>query len=680
MKKTLPMIFQNDSVECGLAALAMILHFHGHGISLSTLREKHPVSLSGVSLATLVTIANDYKLSCQVLRIEVEEVKKIRVPAILHWNLNHFVVLKKVNQKTITLHDPGKGVVTISKKAFSEKFSGIVLECFPQPSFIIKPRERSASFTSWFRYLPNSKSLLVKTAIFTLLYQAFLLIMPKYLRIVVDQVIPQHKINLLWAVALGFIGLRILSTVAKALKTCCIHVLDRNISFCLSKNIGEKIMRLPLVYFEKHYLGDILNRFNAIEQLRVIFSSGLLEGFLGGFLALTTFIVMTCINGSLAFTSFIISCLYLTLRFKLIHHYKMNTAEMLSAKSREQMCFLENIRGIQPIKIFSKENERLSLWMSRYQYFLQTAHINSLLKSLSDYSKELFVGLEIIVIIFLAATKIMQHRFSIGLFYSYLFYRQQFSDSLMMFAEKINDLKMLTLYRDRLEDFVAEGKESSSVCVKVPPHQFSLSVENLSFRYSKHEPFVFSNLQFSVDAGEVVALTGPSGMGKTTLLKVMMGLLLPSSGEIRVNGMSLDQAAVLRQFSASVMQDDCLLSGTIAENIAFFSKQLDFARVVRSAALAGILEEIFRMPMKFNTMVGDMGMTLSGGQKQRVLLARALYANPKLLFLDEATSHLDVKKEQEINKSIKSLGITTIMVAHRPETIRMADRVIALSP
>jgi ATP-binding cassette subfamily B protein RaxB len=355
------------------------------------------------------------------------------------------------------------------------------------------------------------------------------------------------------------------------------------------------------------------------------------------------------------------------------------TAETLTAKSHEQSCLIENIRGIQPIKIFSKEGDRISLWVNRYVDFLKSSYKTNFIKALTDNIKECLTGMEFIFIIFIAGLSIIHHQLSLGVVYSFLFYRQQFAESLSLFVDKLYDFKMLSIYQERLDDILHHPVDVNRQAIEASPSDFSLHAANLSYSYRQAGPMLFSNLTLTIHAGECVALTGPSGIGKSTLLKIMMGLLQPTEGQIRLGGISLSDIPRLRQCMASVMQDDCLLHGSLAQNIAFFSSSLSMDRVRHCATLACIDTEIMAMPMKYDTLVGDMGTSLSGGQRQRVLLARALYAEPKILFLDEATSHLDLDNERRVNQSIRSLGITCIMIAHRIDTIKMADRVIALT-
>jgi ATP-binding cassette subfamily B protein RaxB len=276
----------------------------------------------------------------------------------------------------------------------------------------------------------------------------------------------------------------------------------------------------------------------------------------------------------------------------------------------------------------------------------------------------------------------MDARFSVGMLFAFISYKDQFSQRMISLIDKLFEFKMLRLHGERVADILLTQAESDSFTHEVNSTAITPSIElrQLSFRYADAEPYIIKDLDLRISAGECIALTGPSGGGKTTLIKLLLGLIEPTSGEIVVGGVKMKHLGLsnYRQLVGTVMQDDTLFAGSISENISFFSANIDQERVVECARLAAIDKEVREMPMGYNTLVGDIGTGLSGGQKQRILLARALYKNPQLLVLDEATSHLDVRNEQAVNVAIQSLKLTRVIVAHRPETISMAERVVIL--
>jgi ATP-binding cassette subfamily B protein RaxB len=292
----------------------------------------------------------------------------------------------------------------------------------------------------------------------------------------------------------------------------------------------------------------------------------------------------------------------------------------------------------------------------------------------------LVFGLERVAIVWIGALLVLDGAFSVGMLFAFMSYKDQFSARVAGLVDKLIELRMLGLQGERLADIVLAAPEPESPSAAVDDIEASLEVRGVSFRYSDMEPLVLLNCSFAVAAGESVAIVGASGGGKTTLLKVMLGLLAPTDGKVLAGGIDIRKLGIdrYRKLVGTVMQDDQLFAGSIADNISFFDPGADPAAIERFARMAAVHDDIAAMPMGYNTLIGDMGAALSGGQKQRILLARALYKQPKVLFLDEATSALDVQKERAVNEAVRGLKLTRILIAHRPETIASAERVIVL--
>jgi len=359
------------------------------------------------------------------------------------------------------------------------------------------------------------------------------------------------------------------------------------------------------------------------------------------------------------------------------------TEEQIIHAAKQQSHFLETIRGVKAIKLFQRHDERRSTWLTLFvdqiNADLRTQKLQLLYKLLNG----LLFGFENILIIWLGAKLVMDGDFSVGVLMAFNAYKGQFDSRVSSLIDKFFEVKMLQLHGERLADIVLnepENFQESLVSVNDILLEPSLEVVNLCFRYAEQEPLVLDGVNLKIASGESVAIVGSSGCGKTTLINVMLGILTATEGDVLIGGVSVKQLGVdcLRRMVGTVMQDDVLFAGSIADNISFFDPYADPTWVEECAKMAAIAPDIAAMPMAYNTLVGDMGTVLSGGQKQRILLARALYKRPKILFLDEATSHLDIMREQQVNASVKSLNITRIIVAHRPETIATASRVIVL--
>jgi len=372
--------------------------------------------------------------------------------------------------------------------------------------------------------------------------------------------------------------------------------------------------------------------------------------------------------------------LYATLRLALYRVLWLRTEATIQASAEENSNFIESVRAVQSLKLFNRETEREGQWLNRYA---EVASANVRLgraKIAFSTINDLIFGLETIITIYLAARLVLANQLTIGMVFAFMAYRQHFIDKSVALVEKALDFRILGLHLERLSDIALTPRERGhdQPLFYTRPILGRIELRNVFFRYAEAEPFVLEDISLTIEPGEFVTIMGPSGGGKTTLVKVMLGLLEPTSGEVLVDGVPLSTvgARAFREQVAAVMQDDQLLSGSIADNICFFDPEYNQDKLFQCARLAAIHDEIMAMPMTFNSLVGDMGSSLSAGQKQRVLLARALYREPRILFLDEGTAHLDVENERLINTSLRQLRMTRISIAHRPDIASGADRLV----
>ena len=357
---------------------------------------------------------------------------------------------------------------------------------------------------------------------------------------------------------------------------------------------------------------------------------------------------------------------------------------VIAKSAKEQTYFLETIRGARSIKLNNKENERRAAWMNLW---VSSTNANLTLAKLNlvfGTSWSFLSTLERTGVLWIGARAVMHHDMSLGMLFAFLSYKEQFSGRINMLIDRFVDFKMISVQTERLADIVMTAPEESFTHRKHDlPDDLTLSFDRVSYRYSQEDPYLLNAASLSIKQGECIAIVGPSGCGKTTCLKLMLGILRPQFGQIKLgskDGVSIKQVGMrqYRNMIATVMQDDQLFAGSLLDNICFLDSKPDESWMQECAKIARIHEEILAMPMGYHTLVGDMGTVLSGGQKQRVLLARALYRKPSILFMDEATSHLDIENEALIGEAIAGLNMTRIMIAHRPQTIAIADRIVRL--
>ncbi len=449
----------------------------------------------------------------------------------------------------------------------------------------------------------------------------------------------------------------------------------------MAANLFHHLIRLPLSYFEKRHIGDVVSRFGSLRQVRELLTAGMVEALIDGLMALGVLGVILFYSPQLTVVVLVAVLIYAVFRLAMYRSLRQVSEQEILAQAKENTNFMETMRAMQTIKLFGSEVKREALWQNYFVDVTNKAITLGVFNLTYTSVNRLLFGIENIVVVYLAALLVLDGSFSTGMLFAFIAYKAQFLERMARLIEKFIQFKMLSLHFDRLSDIALTGQENiHQDQVGTRAVEGALEVRNLSFRYSDASKWVVEQIDLQIAAGESVALVGPSGCGKTTLMKLMLGLLQPQQGEVLVDGMALDKFGLrsYRQQIAAVMQDDQLLSGTIRENITFFAEQPDEQLMLECAALAAIDHDVQQMAMGYNSLIGDMGSALSGGQKQRLLLARALYRQPKILFLDEATSHLDIKTEFCVSEAIKGLKITRVVIAHRPETIASVDRVIRL--
>jgi ATP-binding cassette subfamily B protein RaxB len=678
----LPEIRQAAATECGLACLAMIASYYGQQSDLNTLRREYPVSLKGATLATVMDIAAKLGLAGRPLRLEMRQLPSLRTPAILHWDMNHFVVLRHVGRSRLTIHDPTFGIRRLSFAEASKHFTGVALELTPDGRFRPRPAAPKLSLLDFFGQISGLAPVLIQTLILSLVLQLYVLASPFYMQIVVDNAIAKDDHDLLLVLALGFALLLAINTGATLIRAKLLTCAQSTLAFQMGTGLFRHLLRLPMSYFEKRHVGDLVSRFTSTEPVRTLLAEGLVTALIDGTMALLTAAMMFLYRPSLGLVVLAALALYVGLRIAFYHLMRRRSLDLIEAKSLENTTFIETMRAVQSIKIFTGETERCAVWMNRYAQVVRAEALISFLKQAFRVANEAIFGLENVLIIYLGAQAALAGEMTVGMLFAFISYKQQFVDKAARLVERAIEYRMLDLHLERLADIAGAEPERghSRPIAYQQPIEGNIEVRDLCFRYAEGEPFVLRNVNVSVRAGDYVAITGPSGCGKTTLLRVMIGLLEPNSGEILIDGVPLRVLGheAFRKSIGVVMQDDQLLSGSIADNICFFDESFELEHMMRCAELAGIHEDICRMPMAYNSLIGDMGTSLSGGQKQRVLLARALYRRPRLLFMDEGTSHLDIAAERQITAAVKALGLTRVIIAHRPETIASAARQLVL--
>ncbi|HEX4603077.1 MAG TPA: peptidase domain-containing ABC transporter [Candidatus Angelobacter sp.] len=677
----LPLVFQTEAAECGLACLAMVAGYHGAQIDLAVLRRRFSVSLRGATLNHIIRFAAALDLTGRPLRVELEDLAWLKTPCILHWKMDHFVVLRKVTRKYVYLHDPATGPRRVSFAEASRHFTGVALELTPTPSFAPRDERRPLRLRDLIGRIVGLKRALGQIFALAAALELFSIISPLFLQLTVDKVLASFDHNLLFTLGAGFMLLIALQSLLGALRSWTTLYFGISLKLQWYANLFSHLVRLPVSFFEKRYFGDILSRFDGAEAIQRTLTNNFIETVLDGLISIFVLGVMFFYSSKLALIVIVSVALYVALRNLAYLPLRQSMEDQIMRLSRQQGFMIETLRGIRTIKVLGREDSRKTRWMNLLADSTNAQVATEKLTLLFKAANGLIFGLQSVAVVWMGATLVLGGKFSVGMLFAFVAYQEQFKARITNLVDRLFDFRMLSLQVQRLADVVLEKPESTLMDTVSPElEDGSIQVKHLYFRYSDTEPWLLEDVSFTIAPGECVAVVGPSGAGKSTLLKLMAGLLKPQSGDVIINGHSVcaSRAAVLGNVGF-VLQDDCLFAGTIADNIAFAADVADSSRVEECARLACLDDEIAAMHMGYNTLIGDMGSAISGGQQQRLLLARALYQRPSILILDEATSHLDVPTEQRIAAMLVELRMTRVFAAHRPDTIRIADRVLMLS-
>jgi ATP-binding cassette, subfamily B, bacterial CvaB/MchF/RaxB len=680
--KRLPTILQTEASECGLACLAMVASYYGRKTDLVTLRREHAVSLKGSTFKTVMDIAHRLGLASRAIRLDLDELHQLRTPAILHWNLDHFVVLRRVSRGHVLIHDPAHGPRRLPLQAISDQFTGAALELIPAAGFVVKDERESLCVRQLFKEAIGLRSFMGRLLLLSLLLQAIALLTPFYVQLAIDEAVLRVDRSFLLLLAAGFLVIAVFQTSLGWIRSWSVMYLGTQLGPQIQTNLLRHLLRLPLDFFQKRHIGDIVSRFGSVSAIQGLVTTGLIEAIVDGFLLTFTFAVM-CLyeTGLTALVAFVLLA-YAGLRLARYQTLRDLSLENVIAAAENSSHFMETIRGVATIKLFGLEMERMSQWQNRVVGLTNTSILISKLSLAFGVVSKLLFGFANIAIVYFGAIMVMEQSLTIGMLMAFLSYQGQFLGAGANLIDQWISFKLLDVHLERVRDIAHSAPEEDPILAESPITNVParLNLRGVSFRYSPTEPLLFENVTLSVEPGECVAIIGPSGVGKSSLLRLVLGLSCPERGTVCFGGIDISRLGLsnYRRLIAAVTQEDRLLSGSIAANITLFDPKPEFPWMVECARLCGIHDAVMSLPMNYHSLVGDMGDILSAGERQRLMLARALYRKPKMLVLDEATCHLDGELDRQINGMLASLDVTRLIVTHRQTPLIYADRVFRL--
>ena len=675
-----PLVMQSEQAECGLACLAMIAGHHGRIVGLPELRLRLGDAGLGIGLRELMQLAATLGLHARPLRLEPGELRELRCPALLHWDLDHYVVLDRVGRRGITILDPARGRTELDWTEVDRHVTGVALELIRGPEFSRGgevPRMRIADF--WTRSSGLLRNLFGVLGL-SLALQLVALASPLYVQLVVDEALVKADALLLEVLVLGFGALALLSVAVNWVRGRLVLHAGAAIGFQMAANLLHHLLRLPLRWFERRHLGDIVSRFGSLAPVQGLLTQGFAVALVDGVMAVTTLMMMIAYSGTLTLVVCGALLLYGLLRLATLAEYRRRQQATIAAAAEEETVFLETLRCIETLKAFGREEERHAHWQNRQARTVNAEVAQGRLGLTISAANGVLFSLENLAVVYLAALMVLDGAFTVGMLYAFMSFKGQFTGRMTTLLDGIAGLAVLRLHLERLAEIGYEPPEIEADTTTAGPAlvrrgRVALRTRDLSFRFGEELPWVFEGLDLALPEGGLTLITGPSGCGKTTLLRVLCGLLPPSRGALWADGRPVAGPGLRswRGRCAVVLQEDRLFTGTLAQNVAFFDPDPDPALLHACAAQVGLGPIVDRLPLGWQTQIGEGGTGLSGGQRQRLLLARALHAQPDALFLDEATAHLDHESALEVSDLLGCLAMTRVLVTHDARGLPVPD-------
>lgn len=673
-----PVFLQQTDTECGLACLAMTVAYHDPRATLDALRSRYAASQRGNTLAQLADLASDMGFVARGLMCRPEQLVSVQLPAIAHWDLNHFVVVTRITRRYVEIIDPAIGVRRLTHRELGERFTGYVLELQPTVKLDVPIGSPSLTTFRLLRKIGGLGSRLRSLIAVGLLIELLGLSSPILVQLGVDTAVQstdRFRLVVLTSAFLVLIAIQALTTAGREYAT---SRLSARVSQLMSLSAFRSVMRWTYAEITARSSGEILSRFGSLDNLRSALVYTTVQLCLDLVMVSLALAVISLYAPILGVLGVVVLAGYAVLRRSFIVQQMSLDAASVQHLSRQQTILVETLRAAHVIKAYGAEHSRQAAYDAAVSPAVYYQSRSQRMGGLIRAGWLAGGGAQSIIVVALALHLVQMQALTIGMLYAVIAINTLLLQRGGSAVELFSQLSVLRVHVDRASLILREGSDEpdsafSSLPSTRPAANAVLSVKNVAYRYSPRDAFVLNDVSFEAQPGQVVALTGPSGCGKSTLLKVVAGMLDPERGSVTIGGQRLAPTSL-----GLVLQDDLLLSGSILDNITFFASEPDVVWAEECARMASILSDIEAMPMQMHTRVGESGSSLSGGQRQRIMLARALYRRPALLVLDEATSHLDSVNERHIVATLRRLGITIVQAAHRAETLAGADVVIEL--
>lgn len=575
LRRRVPVVHQTESSECGLACLAMICGHYGRNTDLIALRRQFNLSARGATLAGVRETATQLGMETRALSLDLSELRALRLPCILHWNFNHFVVLVSARKNRFVLHDPARGRRTAGIAEMSESFTGVALEVWPGSAFVQETVKSRVSITALIRSVHGIRGALTRIFCLSLIIEAISLVMPVGTQLVMDHAIPAGDRGLLTLICAGLMFFILLRAAVSMVRAWSSLVMETLINVQWQSGLFRHLLQLPLTYFERRKLGDIQSRFSSLDTLRTTFTTSVVGAMMDGIMVAGVLVMLILYGGWLTAVVLGFTAVYVLLRLVTYSRYRQLSEEALVRSARAGSYFMETLYGIATVRMQGMGERRGSHWLNLKIDTINTGIRLTRLDMLFGGINTFVAACDQVAVLWLGTRLVMDNQMTLGMFVAFGAFRGLFSDRVSSLTNFLLQLRMMSLHNERIADIALNEREprKPDSGTKAAMRPAGLEVRGLSYRYDSQSSPVFSDLSFSIRPGESVAIAGPSGSGKTTLMKVLCGLSEPDSGAVLMDSTDIRQLGInnYHRLIACVMQDDRLFSGSLRENICGFT-------------------------------------------------------------------------------------------------------------